>query len=135
MNKKLLLYACVLVLFIWLVNTMANTFYWYSAMWWFDIPMHILGGVFLGLTAGALFFKALLPLRLREQLVTILLFVFIFGLGWEAFEYLVQSITGGSILASISDSIKDMIMDLLGGIIASYFVLRRVKRYNKAHAR
>ncbi len=66
-------------------------------------------------------------------MVTILLFVLILGFGWEVFEYVVQSVIKGTQLANFSDSIKDMFMDLLGGVIASYFVLRRLKRYNKAH--
>jgi hypothetical protein len=114
---------------------MANAFYWYSAMWWFDIPMHIMGGMFLALSAGALFFKKLLPLHFKEVIVVILLFVLIIGLGWEIFEYLVQTIIKGAQLANFPDSVKDMLMDLLGGILASIFVLRRLKRYNKAHAR
>lgn len=134
MHKKLLLSACLLVLFIWLVNTSANYFYWYSAMWWFDIPMHIMGGMFLGLFGGALFFKKLRDLSNKEALVTILLFVLIIGLGWEVFEYIVQTIIKGQQLANIPDSIKDMVMDLLGGLLTSFFVLRSIKRYNKAHA-
>lgn len=57
MHKRLLLSACILILFIWLINTVASSFYWYSAMWWFDIPMHILGGLFLALIFGATFFQ------------------------------------------------------------------------------
>ncbi len=135
MSKKLLLPACLTIFFIWLVHTLANMFYWYSAIWWFDIPMHILGGVFLALTAGALFFKVLLPLTFKERMVIILLFVFIAGLGWELFEYFVQNFIKGDQLASFPDSVKDMMMDLFGGIVASYFVLKALKRYNRAHAR
>lgn len=134
MHKKLLLSACFLVLFIWLVNTSANYFYWYSAMWWFDIPMHIMGGMFLSLFGGALFFRKLRDLSNKEALVTILLFALIIGLGWEVFEYIVQTIIKGQQLANIPDSIKDMVMDLLGGLFTSFFVLRSIKRYNKAHA-
>jgi hypothetical protein len=134
-NKNLLLKACFLIFFIWLVHTLANTFYWYSAIWWFDIPMHILGGMFLAFAAGALFFKVLLPLDFKERIVIILLFVLIAGLGWELFEYFVQNFIKGDQLASFPDSVKDMMMDLFGGIVASYFVLRALKRYNKAHAR
>ncbi len=133
MSKKLLFKACLLIFFIWLIHTLANAFYWYSAIWWFDIPMHIMGGMFLALTAGALFFKALLPLSFRERLVTILLFVLIVGLSWELFEYFVQNFIKGDQLASLPDSVKDMMMDLFGGIVASYFVFRQLKRYNKAH--
>lgn len=135
MSKKLLFKACILIFFIWLVHTLANTFYWYSAIWWFDIPMHIMGGMFLALTAGALFFKTLLPLPFKERMVIILLFVLIAGLGWELFEYFVQNFIKGDQLASFPDSVKDMMMDLFGGVVASYFVFRRLKRYNKAHAK
>jgi hypothetical protein len=134
-NKKLLLYACFLVFFIWLINTLANAFYWYSAMWWFDIPMHIMGGMFLALSAGALFFKKLLPLSLKERLVVVLLFVLVMGIGWEIFEYLVQALIKGIQLANIPDSIKDIFMDLFGGTLASFFVLRRLKMYNKGHVK
>ncbi|MDQ5930921.1 MAG: hypothetical protein QG674_85, partial [Patescibacteria group bacterium] len=41
-------------------------FYWYSAIWWFDIPMHILGGAFLALLLGAIFFKKLISLSKKE---------------------------------------------------------------------
>lgn len=123
-----------MVVLIWAVNALANAFHWYSAMWWFDIPMHIMGGIFLGLSFGSLFFKKLLLLTNFEAFVAILLFVLIVGLGWEFFEYFVQSIIKGSPqLANIPDSAKDMIMDLVGGTLASAFVLRALKRYNKAH--
>jgi hypothetical protein len=104
-------------------------------MWYFDIPMHIMGGMFLGLLFGALFFKKLLFLDTRDSLVIILLCVFIVGLGWEFFEYGVQYfLKGGLQLARIPDSIKDMFMDILGGGFSSIFVLKAVKRYNRQHA-
>jgi hypothetical protein len=134
-SKKLLRYACALVVFIWIVNTLANKFYWYSAMWYFDIPMHIMGGIFLGLLFGALFFKKLLLLDTRDSLVVVLLGVLIVGLGWEFFEYIVQALSrGGLQIANIPDSIKDMVMDMTGGGLASIFVLRTLKRYNRQHA-
>jgi type IV secretory pathway TrbL component len=134
-NKNLLKYACALVVFIWIINTLANKFYWYSAMWYFDIPMHIMGGIFLGLLFGAIFFKKLLILDTRDSLVIILLSVLIVGLGWEFFEYTVQAFLKGSLqIANLPDSIKDMAMDMLGGSLASIFVLKAVKRYNRQHA-
>jgi hypothetical protein len=68
--------------------------------------------------------------------VTVLLFVLIVGIGWEFFEYGVQNLIKGSPqLANIPDSIKDVLMDIIGGKIASFFVLRVIKRYNRTHAR
>jgi hypothetical protein len=135
MNKKLLRTACIVVFFVWLVNALANQFYWYSAMWWFDIPMHIMGGMFLGFGAGAIFFNRLVKLSRHDGVVTILLFVLALGIGWEFFEYIVQAlIKGGPQLANIPDSIKDVFMDIVGGSIATFFVLRAIRRYNRSHA-
>ena len=104
-------------------------------MWWFDIPMHVLGGMFLALCAGALFFNKLRRLSRSETVVTALLFVLVIGIGWELFEYVVQIfIKGSPELANIPDSIKDILMDIIGGGVASVFVLRSIKRYNKRHA-
>ena len=98
--------------------------------------MHILGGMFLGFCAGALFFNRISHLTRLEVVVTILLFVLVVGIGWELFEYGVQTlIKGGSKLANLPDSIKDVLMDIIGGKIASLFVLRTIKRYNRAHAK
>lgn len=133
MNRKLLIYGCLVVCFIFGVNALANSFYWYSAIWWFDIPMHILGGVFLALICGAIFFSKLSHLSTFKTIVTTLLFVLILGIGWEFFEYLVQAIIKGPQLANVGDSIKDVLMDIIGGNIGYIFVLRQIKRYNRAH--
>lgn len=134
MHKKLLISACILVIFIWLINTLANKFYWYSAMIWFDIPMHILGGIFLSLISGAIFFKKLKSFSTKEKMVFILLFVLMVGIGWEIFEYVTQAIIKGVQLANFPDSIKDLLMDVVGGVIGFLFVLATIRRYNNTHA-
>ena len=135
MNKRLLLYACVLAFLLWLVNTLANAFYWYSAIWWFDIPMHIFGGFFLSFLVGSFFFQKLSVLRKREVTISVLLMVLLLGFGWEIFEYTVQYLIKGAQLANIPDSVKDMLMDLIGGLCAVPFVLRALSLYNRAHVK
>ena len=50
MNKeKLLKRMTLMVFFIFVINFLAMKFYWYSSLWWFDMPMHFLGGFFLGM--------------------------------------------------------------------------------------
>lgn len=96
--------------------------------------MHILGGVFIAFCFGSLFFKKLTQLNLKQQLINILLAVVIVGLGWEMFEYFIKIfIKDSSMIVNIPDSIKDMFMDMLGGFIASIFVLNKIKRYNVSH--
>ncbi len=113
------------------VNWLANTFYWYVTIGWFDMPMHGIGGVFVALCGAAALAKRKSVLTTSELLITILLFVFVVGLAWEYYEYIVQFFVKGVQLASISDSISDLICDMIGGVVGVSFVLLLQKRYNK----
>lgn len=134
MHKKLLAFGAFLGFVLWSVNMLANAFYWYSAMWWFDIPMHILGGFFLAFIVGGFFFNKFKQLHKGEIWIVLLLAVVVLGFGWELFEYLVQYFIKGVDLANIPDSIKDMLMDFIGAVLGIPFVLRALSLYNKAHA-
>ena len=116
------------------LNTAATMFYWYVSIPWYDMMMHTLGGVFLAVFAGAFFARHIATLSRYETLVTLLLVVLIVGLGWEFFEYFVQYIIKGSAqLASVPDSVSDIVCDLVGGILGVFFVLNQKKRYNEAN--
>lgn len=125
------MYALVAGIGIFALNTAAIAFYWYASMFWFDMLMHTLGGVFVALLGGALFTRTFRTLGWREIMITNLLFIFIIGLGWEFYEYIVQFWIKGINLASISDSISDVICDMTGGILGTYFVILIKRRYNR----
>ena len=56
MNPRKLLIRLVLFIFlIFLLNYLAMKFYWYSSIWYLDMPMHFLGGAWLGLAYIYLF--------------------------------------------------------------------------------
>ncbi len=131
MYKKLIKWAGVTVILMFILHTLANTFYWYTSIFGFDKVMHTLGGIFLALLAGALLNAKRMPDHTRHLFVTLLLFVFIVGLAWEYYEYLVQYIFKSIHLADVPDSIGDLIFDMVGGIIGSYFVILIKRRYNK----
>ena len=92
--------------------------------------MHTLGGIFLGLGGAALFFRAFENRTPFYVLSFLLLIVFIFGLGWEGYEYAVQYFVKHAQLATFWDSLSDLAFDLAGGGIATLFVLIEKKRYN-----
>ncbi len=113
------------ILAILAVNSIAIYFYWYSQIWWFDMPMHFAGGFFLGLLGcwGIKFIHRHIT-SLATLAITVIGFVLIVGGGWEAYEYGVQDITH-AILANPLDSVSDIFFDLSGGTCALLYLLRK----------
>lgn len=130
-QKHFALLSLVMIIILVALNTAANTFFWYISIYWYDMMMHTIGGVFLALFATALFFKHIISLNTLKTMIILLLFVFVIGLGWEFFEYTIQYLIKGSArLADVNDSISDLLCDIGGGIIGAFFVIVRKTRYN-----
>ena len=92
---------------------------YFSKIWWFDIPLHILGGVWAGLwvaTAGEFF-------SIRLSIWHIVLSVLLIGIGWEVFEY-VFDMKGSAFMSYPVDTAKDLIADCIGGVIAVFITAR-----------
>ena len=129
MYRTLIGLSCILVIGILLLNAVAHALYLYVSIPWFDMLMHTLGGVFIAIVAGALLAK---KSHSSRELYTLLpLIVFVVGLGWEYYEYLVQFFVKSVDLAKIPDSISDLICDMVGSMIGSSVVILVQKRYNK----
>lgn len=93
----------------------------YMNYWFYDIILHFLGGVCvsLALFCIAKLFKISFILN---NLWLLILSTFVIGFGWELFE-LAYGISGhdfGTREYNI-DTVKDLIMDTLGGSLALYF--------------
>ena len=130
MYRRLIIIALLLAVGTFTLNAIAVLFYWYVSIWWFDMLMHTIGGVLVAVLGSALILKHLKGLTRKETYITIALFVFIIGLGWEYYEYIVQFYIKSVHLADISDSISDLICDMVGGSIGAGFVILLQKRYN-----
>ncbi len=134
LSRELLLHLA----FIFIVNLLATYFHWYSAMWWFDMPMHFWGGYAVGIL-GLLFFMHSFrrhPGQQRTYARTALggmVFVLVIGAGWEGFEYIVQYGTG-SVLANPMDSLADIFFDIAGGALCLWSYLPRTSSLYKKKA-
>ena len=102
----------------------ALEYLWYCEYWWFDIPMHFMGGFLGGILAvwaycrvpyvGKFLYKFVSPSAV------VVLLVFFVTLLWEVFE----------VWAGISiheprylfDTTKDMMVGMLGGTVSLLFV-------------
>ncbi len=122
-RKALVKYLIFFILFIFIVNFLANKFYWYYSIWYFDLIMHFLGGFWIGL----LFFY-FFPLKNNSFSVIfkLLLFVFLAGIGWEVYEILVNDIIAQNPF-DYFDTISDICFDLSGGLCAILYVLVPLK--------
>jgi hypothetical protein len=113
MNRKPLYFALVLTALLLALHLYAlNTyFYWYHR--WFDIPMHILGGIALGAFILAFFHVRRSTLYFACMVAVVV--------GWEVFEY-IANISPGQPQYWL-DTIKDMADGLIGAAI-TYLVTR-----------
>lgn len=100
--------------FVIFLNSIAHAFYLYWNYRWVDIPMHILGGIMAGLFS-LIFIRAI---RMPETFVNALTGVLLVGLGWEVLELLYKVDVVN--FAYWTDTVHDLINDLLGGLIAIY---------------
>lgn len=113
-----------LILAVFLVNLAAMKFFWYYTMWWFDIPMHFAGGLFLGLLFAYIWLRIGNIKWNTKDFIYGILFVFIVGALWEVFEFNIDTFVTFS-PQNILDTLSDMCFDLAGGVLA----LRYVQKY------
>lgn len=105
----LLLTALLLALHLYALDTYL---YWYQR--WFDIPMHILGGVAVGAFVLAFFSSSRTVLYLLCMVGVVV--------GWEVFEYF------GSISTGQPDYWYDTTYDIFNGLFGSLISLFAVKK-------
>lgn len=89
----------------------------YIRFWFYDIILHILGGVGIAMSvySVAVFFNIEL---IKGKLSRIIALTFIAGLAWEAFE-VIFNLTGSKVWTTpyYIDTIKDLFNDVIGSII------------------
>lgn len=130
-KNPLKLRILLLIIGIFFVNTLAIKFYWYSLVWWFDMPMHFLGGLWVGLAASFVWLYSgwITPPKnvLLGTILTLLISVFLIGFLWEVYEFAVQyMIPQGGVLANPLDSLSDIFFDCAGGVVALLYIMSRV---------
>jgi len=134
MNRpKLLTSLAVLIVFIFILNFLANKFYWYYTVWHFDMIMHFLGGFWIGLLV--LYFLATKVLSFGLVFKTLLI-VLVVGIGWEIFEILVNEVVAQNPLDFL-DIASDIFFDVTGGVFAILYFSKRIMlhRVNGVHPR
>lgn len=127
MLRKILLVSLILSLLLWLMNKAAYAYSLFWIWWWYDIPMHFLGGMVIG-SFSLWFFGRLQensPYFSRISLnLLVALSVLVIGSAWEIYEYTYQLTFNGMISYPV-DTIKDFILDFAGAAAVLYWYIRQ----------
>lgn len=121
--------------FLFVVNSLANIFFWYQSIYWFDDFTHFFGGVTGGLFLLWFFYNRYINLiKSKKNIQLILLhsasFVFV-ALLWEFMEFSVQDLFDiGNVLAEKADSVRDVIFGLFGNSLSLLYYFINLKKQN-----
>jgi len=127
-SKKLFKRLTILILFIFVINFFADKFYWYYSIWWFDMPMHFLGGFFVGLVLiWFLSYKNFSPELSFDLFFKIFLGILLIGIGWEIFEILFNNIIAQNSF-NILDTVSDICFDASGGLYAILYIWKKQQK-------
>lgn len=132
MRKNLFIFSFVLVLTIAVLNKLGVVNHLYWKLWWYDILMHFLGGLWIGLASLWIYwfsgyFKT--PKKDWETVFVVsILSVFVIGVGWEIFEFFIEIDFSNNY---VGDTTLDMIMDLIGSFVAGFIFIFGNKNGNQ----
>ncbi len=131
----MLIKILILIVGIFVINLLATKFHWYSIVWWFDMPMHALGGLWVALTTLFIYKYRRTTYedisRPKKMLIVALISVLIVGVAWELFEFGMETI-GTLDLANPIDSLSDICFDLGGGIVGALYFISSYERVIKS---
>lgn len=127
MNKTFIPAILVLVL-LYTLHISGSVYGFYNNIWWYDVMMHILGGIGIGLSVFW-FLKSIKKNSSNKNIfINVIVFTFIAGLLWEGMEayYGIASAPFGT-YDYYFDTIKDLIDDTVGALLVVY-ILNKIKK-------
>lgn len=111
------------------LHGLANMYYLYWVLWWFDLLMHFLGGLLVGLvTLWWLRFE--IPISIRSKIprfLTAFFAVLAVGVAWEVFEYVTGTYGVSNMDDYMFDTVTDVLMDIVGMLFAYFMFVRYEK--------
>ena len=97
-------------------------FHWYFSIWYFDMPMHIIGGFWIGL-AFLWFFK--IKELSFDTILKIILGFLIIAISWEIFEILVDKTITLNPFNTL-DTLSDICFGFAGTLISFIYFTKRI---------
>ena len=130
-SQKILNKIAILITFLFIISLITLKFHWYYTIWWFDMPMHFLGGVFLGLSVLFVISKYLPRLIVYSTsglslntVILVFMLVLMIGLFWEIFELLNDHFFQLNQQNTL-DTVSDLFFDMSGGLAAVVYFFKK----------
>ena len=128
LRKKILNRLAVAVVFLAIINGSATHFSWYSLVWWFDMPMHFLGGISVFYFSAIVWLPALRWVSARRFLYESVITAVLIGVLWEGLELFLYTHYGSPDFILL-DSMSDVCFDLAGALFAAYMTAPHLHAY------
>jgi hypothetical protein len=131
MKTKLFKNAFILLVIVGFLNFMAVKFYLYWSIWWMDMVVHFLAGVCVGLAILLFFQEDYYVQNKLKAILFVILGAFFIGILWEIYELIfgITSLSDG--IHYVTDTVSDLIMDIVGGFFGSLYGFRLLKKQNQ----
>lgn len=133
LQEKILKVLFVLIWILAFIHMLAEVYYLYWILDWFDIVTHVLGGLWLGISALWFWYlsgyikKAHFPDK--KAFYIALCAGLIFGFFWEVYEYAVWQWSGSGLPNNyLADTILDLFVDLIGAFLGFFTFSFLVKK-------
>ncbi|OGN28215.1 MAG: hypothetical protein A3A33_02570 [Candidatus Yanofskybacteria bacterium RIFCSPLOWO2_01_FULL_49_25] len=109
---------------------------WFLTYWWTDILMHIAGAFFMALLISSYYSNEFSKLSQPFRMFALLGMIVLVGVLWEFHEYILNhsALVPGlshslnysvNLQGDVTDTMKDLSMDMLGGILAGLLTFAR----------
>jgi uncharacterized BrkB/YihY/UPF0761 family membrane protein len=125
-RKSISILLLLLILIISVLHYIASALDLYFTIWWYDIPMHILGGMFSAILSLWVYFFSSFFKNQKWDKKTILRVILIgtafVGVSWEIYEF-VLGLTANAFGSYPFDTIKDILDDFIGALVV-YFSMK-----------
>ncbi len=128
-NSNLFFRAFAILAFIGVADYINNKFYYYWTVSGLDKPMHLLGGACVGM--GTIWLVSCLYSEIensqKKVIIIGVLGTLLIGILWEIFElhFGITTLSDGWLY--YKDTMGDLSMDLLGGLLASLYSWKLIK--------
>lgn len=121
----------VLVLFMYAAVFLGKAGSAYNHFWWWDVVLHTSSGFIIGFIAFLILYIKVEQKKIQASRLLFGLIVFsvalAFGAIWEIAEYGLAIVFGGNLTAAgLRDTIQDLIVDGIGGLIMAWAGVRQI---------
>jgi hypothetical protein len=131
MTKTTLFKTASILLFILAVLFFASVkFYLDWFYWWYDMLLHFLGGVIVGMFSLVIIKKTIdfSTWTNKKVVIRVLFSTLVVGLLWEFLELSVGTTSFSDGMAYVTDTSSDLILDLIGGLVGSLYGIKIWKK-------